>query len=505
MFHRFFMAVAGVVAMTVSISADDLLVKGVVTDSAGKAVSGATVVVLANAGSALDSVKTNASGQYSLSTEIESSGSRGAMIMITASAVGAGEGFAVAFVESPGDGTPDTIEQDIELGDAGGWDPGDTTDPAEEGDSLYVGGKVTDEDGNAVEGAVVTIQAGRIGGGGGSGGTIATTNSSGQYSASLVNTRAGETVSINVLAAGFEAAQEEADIDDPADGKADVVVQDIELVAMAMDTFVVTATVLDKADDSPLKGARVIIGQSEWSGSTASGDTGITNSSGVASFTITVAQGGLGMGDEFGWTVEMDGYASAQGTASPAKDTIKIGTVKLEEYSQGDEISYSISGNVTSSGSGRIGEAEVIVVMEQGGSVIFRDTVNTSGFLGGYSTSTSLEYDDAEIKVTVSVTADGYNPASATKTFESSTSEIVIDLELVPEGSAISYNRINSFNMQSYEGVVSLFSINGRYIGNLKGNEVAVRNALRTSGYASQPVVLLWKDIGVRKVIMPAR
>jgi hypothetical protein len=230
MSHRFLLAFAAVVSISVSVFADALLVKGVVSDSDGKAVNGASVVVSINFLDVLDSVKTNSSGQYSLSTEIESEGSRGVMVIITASADGYGEGFATARVQTPGDGKADTVEQDIELGDFSGWDPGDTTGGNEDGDSLYVSGKVTDENGDPVEGALVTVQAGKSGMGSGTGGTIVSTDASGLYSAAIVNSRASETVTVSVLTMGYEVVREQADIAEPSDGKADVVELDVQML-----------------------------------------------------------------------------------------------------------------------------------------------------------------------------------------------------------------------------------------------------------------------------------
>ncbi len=461
--------------------ADALRVGGRINSSAGGPIAGAVVSVTVGTGQAVSDT-TDASGGYAVNTVTDTGTFGISLVMVSARATGYADGVTYGIVQSPADGRADTLTCNLTLQSQGGVTP--------QGDSLYVAGKVTAAGGAAIAGATVTLYLGW--GAAGTESVRATTNQSGDYSIAAVNSRRRQSVTIAVSADGYQGAQQTADIAQPGDGTADKVTQNFTLDAVPYDTVIVTASVLNAADDSPLAGARVIVSQSNWTGTgiAAVNDTGSSNASGAVSFALRVPQGQNIRG--FNWTVERDGFQSEEGTDAVQNDTLKIGTVRLTAYTTSDRVTYRVSGRIDDSNGSGVQGAQVIVVLEQAGSEIFRDTVSSTSFWGNYTAQTQEQYAAADITVTVSVSADGYNPNSVSKTVPSSTGDISIDVTLVDEGTAIAYRPAHVQPLQNT--TASVYSITGRYLGKVEigPHGAAALNAFAAkSGHAIQPLVVI--------------
>lgn len=470
---------------------DSLYVYGVVADSDENLVSGARVTIYMGRyregrQRLIDSVSTLTDGSGAYEVDAEYNELIGSEITIVVSADDYQNSMFFSTIEGPNDGEPDTVNQDITL-DAGG-------EPTA-GDSLYVSGSVTDGSDNPIQNATVTVTLGFTGSQ-----VSETTDDNGDYMIATVNSSGIRDIVITATAEGYDQSFVNARVTNPSDGTPDVITEDFTLAGILYDTVNVTGVVLDDADDTPISGALVIVtyGGSGFGGNTLS-DTGVTDESGEVDLEMLVTAD-LG---RINWTVEAAGYQSKTGTVSVlTQNSASLDTVRLTAYTSEDSVTYTISGIITDESGNGISGAEVTVTMEYDGEIVFEDVVTSSGsgigFMRGlYSTETRQPYLDGEITVTASVSAADYETSTGSVTVSTSTSQIVIDITLMAEGTAILPEISVNNGTTEIMGKVSIYTMNGRLIRTVEGNgfnEAVLRGVSRSMSF--QPMIIKWSEEG---------
>jgi hypothetical protein len=204
----------GLFLLVAGVFADQLTITGTVKDSAGAAVAGVIVSIGGGGGmggGARDT--TDADGAYTL---VIANNTAASVTVMARSGTGGAGGFTTATgtVAAPSDGTADEITVAITLGSS--------VTPAA-GDTVVVSGTVKDSTGAAVPDAVITY---RFGMGGGTGGApVDTTDATGAYSFTVVNT--GRQTSLRVTASigtgpTAQTGRTTISIAAPADGTTDI-------------------------------------------------------------------------------------------------------------------------------------------------------------------------------------------------------------------------------------------------------------------------------------------
>jgi protocatechuate 3,4-dioxygenase beta subunit len=193
---------------------DTMVVSGTVKDSAGAAVAGAIVTIGGGGGmggGARDT--TDAAGAYSIT---RANTSRATTVTVTAtltSGTTVRSGTGTGTIAAPADGTKDLVTVNIVINNG-------VTPPAA-GDTVVVSGTVKDSAGAAVPDAVITY---RFGTGGTGGAAVDTTDATGAYSFTVVNTNRQTSLRVTASIGTAPAAQTgrtTISIAAPADGKTD--------------------------------------------------------------------------------------------------------------------------------------------------------------------------------------------------------------------------------------------------------------------------------------------
>jgi hypothetical protein len=472
------------------VCADTLWVHGTVrTAAAGNAaISGSVVTVTVGFGGnqRVVSDTTDAAGLYSINTATFAGGG-GGFVSVTAAATG----FTTS---QPWTQTlqinnqPDTLSHDFAL------QPGGT----QQADSLYVTGVVTRTGGAAVAGAVVTINliSATV--------TVSaadTTNDSGRYSIAMVNTGASRNAAIIVAAAGYDTANANVVINNPADGTADRITRNFTLTAIVWDTLTVTGTVRDSANNNALQGALGVVSfvTGGGIGGTTVRDTGVTLANGTFTLDIVVRQGQVPA--NVNWTAEKTGYASKSGRATVTNGAANIGTVLLVAYAATDSLTYAITGRVTNElGFGQTG-VQLFVVMTNNGVVVFRDTVTTNA-QGRYTSTTRQPYRTADNVVALAGQVTGYAPVSEQSTTPSSTNAITIDAQLVALTAVAPSAAPAARATVKY---VMAYSLSGRLLGTWSASRFNLTELRGLQGAQAFVVRYLSDRAVVNEVTIPAR
>jgi protocatechuate 3,4-dioxygenase beta subunit len=189
---------------------DTAVISGTVKDSIGAAVANATVTVrLGTGGFGGVQVRTDSTGAYSARTVNTNSATTVTVTATQANRTGTGTGA----IATPADGKTDLVTVNVTIRGA--------VQPAR-GDTVVVSGTVKDSTGAALANAVVTLAFGGVG----LGTMRDTTDASGNYSITAVNTNRSGTATVTSRVNNVTGSVTAA-IAAPADGKTDRVTADI--------------------------------------------------------------------------------------------------------------------------------------------------------------------------------------------------------------------------------------------------------------------------------------
>lgn len=459
--------------------ADTLVVVGTVADDQQAGIEGAVVTVTLGTGpeARMEFDTTDANGDYEIVTVYGGGGGSVGILTI----VGAADGYVDATELVPvswdvRDDVPDTVTQDLELIEG----------QQQSGDSLYVSGLVEDDASDPVEGATVTVTILSMSG---TQTAEAATASDGTYEIAMVNESGSRDILVEADADGYMSDQSNATIADPADGTPDEITRNFVLNPIVLDTTYVVGEILDYDGDAQLEGAQVVVSYIAGGvdGETVS-DTATTLVDGSFSLEV-VSEFAL---QSIAFSVELAGYASESGNQGVVNDTADIGTIRLVAYTTSDTVDYQVTGVVSDENGDEMQGVELVVTISAGSELIAEDTVMTNRW-GRYTVNGRAEYQDGDITVTVTGTVDNYEAIDENVTVASSTSDIVVDITLVPETSVIGIaaRRVAT----GAAGRVSVYSISGRLldvIENGRLDEATLSSVSKTFGV--QPLIMRLQD-----------
>lgn len=479
MFRKIFypMFCISIISFFTNMYADDTNVNGTVTDNAGNFVPDAIVTVRIGYGISADSSTglTDANGAYSIDIVVGGgTGGMGGFVTISVVASGFNDATQFTVVQNANDGNPDTVTSDFQLVPSGGPNPTD-------GDTLIVKGTVSEPGGTFIEGAMVSVSIN------GTEQASGTTDNAGTYELIIQNSMTGVIVGISVDATGFQNDQVTAQVQNPADGTPDTVSEDFVLEPVVLNTIVVSGIVVNAADDSPLADADITLNTSGGGGGEILG-TGVSEATGIFSIEIQTEQNV----NRVRWLAELAGFQSESGNEQvPGNDTLIIDTIRLTAFTTQDSVVYSVTGTISDENGDGLGGAEVVVTIEQAGTVIYTETVTTSGQFrsGRYSIETQQPYAAEDIIVTITVTANDYQEGTESVTIPSSTSDIVLDLQLFPVGVVVLPGKVLNWSEQSEQ--VEIYTVNGSLIGKYDSADLKIRNINFLLGNLSQQAVFI--------------
>ncbi|MBD3243552.1 MAG: hypothetical protein GF331_23385 [Chitinivibrionales bacterium] len=455
-------------------TADSLNVNGTISDDQDSPVEGAVVTVTFGMGGGGTQVvdTTGADGVYDINTVFGGGGGGMGMVQISAAADGYITGTDFAVVQDANDGVADTVTQDFSL--VSGQQPA--------GDSLYVSGTVRDVDQNALEGATVTVTILTMTG------TLsaqATTDAQGAYEVAVLNEAASRNAIVEASADGFLSQQVQVQIGNPDDGNPDMITRDFALEAIVYDTLIVVGRALDSATLDPLEGALAVV--SYWSGGFGGeeiADSVLSGADGRFSLQMVVAT----VPAELNWSVELAGYATESGRSPLEGDTVDLGNVQLVAFGTTDSLTYVVRGQITNDlGNAMRGVDVAVLLVFDGTDTLIIDTA-TTGNRGRYQVESALvPYQTGDITATVVLDVEGYGPVEQTSTVPSSTSEIVMDVQLSPLTVIAAPAGLLAHGVDMHTCV---YTIDGRLVATLESGVDKVRMAGLISRMGRQPLIL---------------
>jgi hypothetical protein len=259
------------------------------------------------------------------------------------------------------------------------------------------------------------------------------TDALGQYE--IVTLSVSFRITLSVSAKGFQSAENIVDIAAPRNGVSDTVTANFDLrpsQTAVVDTTRISGIIADARDHHPLARASIIAQGFSGVGGVPVLDTVHTDSSGR--FSMMLLQTNLYYQSII---VEKNGYGPSDRLLPTGSKNIQLDTIFLVKLTPGDSITYTLSGKTSDKTGAGISGAMVSITLSQGGTVVFSGRDTSSQWGGYYSVSTKRQYLTNDMTVRVRAVLDGYYVRDTLQTFPSSTQDIVINLMLEKNGSAV--------------------------------------------------------------------
>jgi hypothetical protein len=299
-------------------------------------------------------------------------------------------------------------------------------------DTLVVRGMVTKERSDTViRNARVLVTSSQAGG------SLrqdsAYTDALGQYE--IVTLSVSFRITLSVSAKGFQSAENIVDIAAPRNGVSDTVMANFGLrpsQTAVVDTTRISGIIADARDHHSLARASIIVRGFSGVGGVPVLDTVYSDPSGR--FSMMLLEANLYYQSI---TVEKNGYRPVGRLLPTGSKNIQLDTIFLVKLTPGDTITYTLSGKTSDKAGVGISGAMVSITLSQGGMVVFSGRDTSSRWGGYYSVSTREQYLTNDMTVRVRAVLDGYYVRDTVQTFPSSTQDIVINLVLEKNGSAV--------------------------------------------------------------------
>jgi hypothetical protein len=466
---------------------DVLVFHGTVTNSANQApISGTIVTVTSGFGASARyrSDTADAAGIYKITWTTDSNQVGDLALRLSAIASGYIPAQYMTTVRNPNNGISDTVTHDFVLTE--------NNNPVQN-DSVVIIGTVR----SAIDSAPVanaTILVSFVGANMPQTSTI--TTSTGGFNVILCNSTHARTVTLTITKSGYMNGTAYSTVDQATTIK-DTITKMIYLNPIVYDTISISGKTIDSASLADLNGASVIISYvNSTTGTSNVNDTTQTGSDGIFSIKMPVQKNV----SRIFWTIEKNGYTTRTGFISiPINKTIYLGVVSLTQYSITDTLTYTITGRILNRNGAGIGGASVIVSLApalSGATATLKDTVVSSVFglnPGNYTVIFRKPYAAGTIVVTVSATANNYNPASSNLTVASSTTDINLNVTMIER---VAVRKGFASKVMGSEMRVTVLTLDGRMIG--KGSDIETILGAVHPRCSGEPVVVRNSSNGIQ-------